>query len=736
MGAWLYAYDALGHLMSQSDAIVPAQTTCYGYDGHDRLISKVYQVGNAVCSGSTAQVSYSYDQGANGLGRRTGMSDATGDTAWSYDARGRLESETKWLEGQVFTSGYGYRSDDQLASVTDPDGEVVTTGYNSRGLAISLSGSIPEGGVLASSTYISPTTGYTPLGQISQLSYGNGLNANYTYHPQSARLTALAAPGLLDQHYEYEAVGNLKTITDTVSGLPQVTQFQYDDLDRLSAASGAYSAGYLYAPNGNLLAKREGSQRLDLAYPPAGQAHPHAPAAVTGQLSFSPEYDQNGNLQSGGGRTLTYDEEHRLTQVVSGTQVTRFAYDGDGRLVKRSAPDGRETLYVNPSFEVTILTVEPPAPPPIPHPERKLYLPYVVIAAPVISCGTPINGKLIEITKYYWFNAQRIAQRQPCGGQLLYLYHDQLGSTLATDQGEGARYWPFGGLRSGSLNATPYRFTGQRHDSYINLYLMGSRWYDPSLGRWIQPDTIVPDPGDPQSLNRYAYGSGNPVKFTDPTGHFSEDEIQKYLGVDRWDDVLAQFGEGGKYAGQWGWLEVLRDAHIGNEVAFSWSGGTDINDPANAYKGTFAEDKNGNLRLRNGAGVMEDPADVLRQQAHNWYNLYQSDSGSGLAPYNLLRQYKSDTQYTHLRQVDWDKLLNVLEADHVSHLWVAPALTGLSSILFSSLAVSLCTTGIGCVAGAELGVGAVSAAVATPFLVYSALDYSRAWWRESTVWAP
>ncbi len=518
MGAWLYAYDALGNLMSQSDAIVPAQTTCYGYDGHDRLISKVYQVGNAVCSGSTAQVSYSYDQGANGLGRRTGMSDATGDTAWSYDARGRLESETKWLEGQVFTSGYGYRSDDQLASVTDPDGEVVTTGYNSRGLAISLSGSIPEGGVLASSTYISPTTGYTPLGQISQLSYGNGLNANYTYHPQSARLTALAAPGLLDQHYEYEAVGNLKTITDTVSGLPQVTQFQYDDLDRLSAASGAYSAGYLYAPNGNLLAKREGSQRLDLAYPPAGQAHPHAPAAVTGQLSFSPEYDQNGNLQSGGGRTLTYDEEHRLTQVVSGTQVTRFAYDGDGRLVKRSAPDGRETLYVNPSFEVTILTVEPPAPPPIPHPERKLYLPYVVIAAPAISCGTPINGKLIEFTKYYWFNAQRIAQRQPCGGELLYLYHDHLGSTLATDQGEGGRYWPFGGLRSGSLNATPYRFTGQREDSYINLYLMGSRWYDSYLNRWIQPDSIVPDPTNPQALNRYSYCLNNPLRFTDPDG--------------------------------------------------------------------------------------------------------------------------------------------------------------------------------------------------------------------------
>ncbi len=43
-------------------------------------------------------------------------------------------------------------------------------------------------------------------------------------------------------------------------------------------------------------------------------------------------------------------------------------------------------------------------------------------------------------------------------------------------------------------------------DSYINLYWMGSRLYDPSLGRWLSPDTtIVPEPGNPQSLNRYSY---------------------------------------------------------------------------------------------------------------------------------------------------------------------------------------------------------------------------------------
>jgi hypothetical protein len=48
---------------------------------------------------------------------------------------------------------------------------------------------------------------------------------------------------------------------------------------------------------------------------------------------------------------------------------------------------------------------------------------------------------------------------------------------------------------------------------------MGARWYDAVLGRFLQADTIVPNPADPQSLNRYAYGLNNPVKYTDPSGH-------------------------------------------------------------------------------------------------------------------------------------------------------------------------------------------------------------------------
>ena len=95
----------------------------------------------------------------------------------------------------------------------------------------------------------------------------------------------------------------------------------------------------------------------------------------------------------------------------------------------------------------------------------------------------------------------------------------------------------------------------------------GARFYDGALGRFISPDTIVPEPGNPQALNRYSYVLNNPLRYTDPTGMFSEDEIMGYLGVSTWDDVLAMFGEGGVMAGAWGVLEVLRQAELGDNIS-------------------------------------------------------------------------------------------------------------------------------------------------------------------------
>jgi RHS repeat-associated protein len=66
---------------------------------------------------------------------------------------------------------------------------------------------------------------------------------------------------------------------------------------------------------------------------------------------------------------------------------------------------------------------------------------------------------------------------------------------------------------------TDYRFTGQRLDSYINLYSMGARQYDPALGRWLSADAVVPRLDVPEAFNRFSYALGNPLAYLDPSGH-------------------------------------------------------------------------------------------------------------------------------------------------------------------------------------------------------------------------
>ncbi len=57
------------------------------------------------------------------------------------------------------------------------------------------------------------------------------------------------------------------------------------------------------------------------------------------------------------------------------------------------------------------------------------------------------------------------------------------------------------------------------YDADTNLYLMGWRDYDPSIGRFIVPDEYEGTEEDPTSLNRYLYADADPVNNIDPDGH-------------------------------------------------------------------------------------------------------------------------------------------------------------------------------------------------------------------------
>gem|GEM_PF-3121317 len=139
--------------------------------------------------------------------------------------------------------------------------------------------------------------------------------------------------------------------------------------------------------------------------------------------------------------------------------------------------------------------------------------------------GTHYEVAGSTVTKYYYAGAQRIAMRT--NGTLNYLLGDHLGSTSLTTNASGQivselRYKAWGETRYASgTTPTKYTYTGQySYTPDFGLMFYNARWYDPALGRFNQPDTIIPEQSQGvQAWDRYAYVSNNPVLYNDPSGH-------------------------------------------------------------------------------------------------------------------------------------------------------------------------------------------------------------------------
>jgi RHS repeat-associated protein len=215
--------------------------------------------------------------------------------------------------------------------------------------------------------------------------------------------------------------------------------------------------------------------------------------------------------------------------VLPGGTSATFAYDGDGKRVKGTV-NSVTTAYVGNYFEWT-------------------------------SAGN---------TRYYYHGSMRLAMQRTGYGSnngLFWLLGDHLGSTAIQASSNGSlsastRYRPWGEQRAQvSTLLTTFRFTGQRsEEADLGLLFYNARWYDPYLTQFTQPDSMIPSDGgsfsplvvdyhetkfleqlnrenrrrleDPQAklpvvptnplaFNRYSYSYYNPLRYTDPDGHFA-----------------------------------------------------------------------------------------------------------------------------------------------------------------------------------------------------------------------
>jgi RHS repeat-associated protein len=227
------------------------------------------------------------------------------------------------------------------------------------------------------------------------------------------------------------------------------------------------------------------------------------------------------------GQTTTYS--HNAADQLTQAGTTAFSYDGNGNELSRS--DGRAAAY-NAKEQTTSMTAPGGSPIPMSYSGtgqfRRVSAGGTAYQNNALGLGRKTTGG--GSTTYLRDSEGSLLEQRTPGGDYYYLF-DGLGSAVALTDTSGNisatyKYEPFGKLVSSTGTvANPWRFLaglGVYWDAQADLHKMGTRYYDPTLGRFTQVDPIAGG-----SANAYDYASQNPVNFVDPDGTFIRGIISK-----------------------------------------------------------------------------------------------------------------------------------------------------------------------------------------------------------------
>jgi RHS repeat-associated protein len=465
-GTTSYSYDEAGNLRYK---VQNGTSIEYQYDDLGRLTNILY-------SDSTQNVTMTYDSGAgNNLpGRLASVTDPSGVTRYSYDADGRLESETRTIGGVDYVTGYGYDAAGNLRSVTYPTGQTIQyvpdAGDPAKIAGVTLD---PDG---ANRTLASNIT-YQPFGPVSNMVLGNTVSVSKTYDLNYQLIDLFQANGttVMDRTYTPDNVGNITAITDNLDG-SRSQSFGYDNRYRLTSANGIYgSLTYTYDKVGNRLSRTR-----------------------TGANAAQDSYNY-------------YAGTNRL-QTIVGDHPELIHYDADGNIVQRSLGAGNPGPTVSDPADYLYNSGGQRAKKD--NSSAKVFH-YDMVGR--LIAETDSAGNLIKA--YVWLHGQPLAMIA-ADGAISYFHNDHLGTPQKMTDTAAKVVWSADYLPFGKADVTVsevennLRFGGQYYDQETGLHFNWHRYYDPKLGRYLKPDPI----GLIAGVNLYTYVHNRPLILIDPQG--------------------------------------------------------------------------------------------------------------------------------------------------------------------------------------------------------------------------
>ena len=507
-GLSISKYNALGELVELTDA--NGDLTVYEHD----LLGRVTKTTNR--DGVSTHIWDNSVPGKAGIGRlyKSIKDDLAGtvqsviSTEYAYDSFGRLVEDLWTVGGSQYAIGRQYDAYSRLSRLEYPQ---VGTTHFAVDYEYTTRGQLKRVRAANNGPIYWSVDGRNGLQQLTAESFGNGVSSQRRYDTRGRLLFVQSTHGSQDLQrlaYEYEPNGNVRSRHDRHDSLRMSTEdFTYDGLDRLKSWTVFQNcqsriANYEYDDLGNLVSRQGMGENISSFYERTGGAGPHA---VTRSSLGSYTYDASGNQLTAPGRTVTYTTFGLPSRVVTGTGNTEYRYDSMNARVVKSASSGESTFYVGGLFE-----------------ERR---------APNGAMSRVFNvlGDAGTVAQLAWTTDALGNASVP---KTTYLHTDALGSvaTLSDEMGgvtEQLRYEPFGGRRLAQSLASPVvrgssgvrqGFTGHEHEEELGLINMKGRIYEPSLGRFLSPDQLLPGQAPSQALNRYSYVLNNPLKYVDPSG--------------------------------------------------------------------------------------------------------------------------------------------------------------------------------------------------------------------------
>ena len=512
-------YDLNGNVLTTTDA--NGNVTTNTYDALNRVLTS-----NAVHptdSSKNVSKTYTYDN----MGRITRAVNNDITTTYQYDSLGRKYSESEYKSHDSVFRGYFYEGVSQYVR-EEMTGQANMLLYSLKQYTYDDEMRVSE--VKESSSDITAYT-YDANGNKLTETMANGVVSTYSYN-QNNKVTGIVNTSgdltISEYEYTYYLDGSDACKKRTENGIMEVTSYEYDGLKRLtqeSVTTGSTTDTYTYEYDdyGNRSEMTAtGSANFTTVYD-YDDAQGNYTALLQKEIKTSadvtplpgqevtPEqtvytYDANGSqltkTTSEGTETNTYNAANQLVGFSDSDTTASYAYNSNGLRVEKIV-DGQRTNQVWDGSQQIVADVIDSQ-----YYEAQCYIRGTSLAAAYHYT----NGAKSDYT-YYVQNAHGdVVNLTDADGAVTKTYHyDAFGVEIDLDTGD--------------VNA--FRFCGEYFDTESGTIYLRARYYQASIGRFTQRDSVTGKIGDPLSLNLYTYCHNNPVYYFDPSGHKVKDNYEQ-----------------------------------------------------------------------------------------------------------------------------------------------------------------------------------------------------------------